>query len=258
MKKPAPRTAAPLPVIDIGVKPSTTLVQKREGMALLPPLQAAVTALKPLKTQDDYDLYDELFGKVKLARKTWKLRMYGTSAKPGPIPQIRSGLDQLYALNREVDQPLEKLENLIEGPMKRFLLDKQRADQERERERQRELDAANAKIAELEAKQAALRTPAAQAKVEQEIIEVAEELDALQMEPDPEPVQAAHSTGRPKQIPVIVDRAKWLKGVGEGLIPDDCVTDNMVKLRAYFKDDPESVKDFPGVEIQDDIQIVGR
>ena len=39
---------------------------------------------------------------------------------------------------------------------------------------------------------------------------------------------------------------------------EDCITVNMVRVRAYYKEDPEAVKMFPGVVIEDDIQIVGR
>lgn len=254
LKKAAPAA----PVIDITpLKPSALLADKRAAMAIIPTLQEEASGLQ-VRTEEDYLVADGIFGRVKQARKAWKLKMYGTKDKLGPIPSIRHGLDMLYELNREVDTPLENLENALERQMKGFKLAEQRRLQAEEEERQRVAVEAQRKIDELQRRQEALKTPAAKAKVEEQILEAAEDLDAVQQEEVSTAVVGQNSGIRPKKIPVVTDRDAFLKGVLEGTIPDDCIDISMVKVRAYYKEDPEAVKLFPGVEIQDDIQIVGR
>lgn len=247
----------PMPKV-INVPQMTSAVPaKREGLALITPLQAEVEALT-VETPEGYLAADLILGRIQTARKTWKLKMYGTAAKPGPIPSIRSGLDQLYELNREIDSPLEKLEEKTKSAMKVFKLAELRASQEEERERQRIEEEKQRAIDELERKKALLKTPAAKARVEERIIEVAEELDEVQQQTAPEQTVGEKSRTTAKKIPVIMDLSAFIKGIAEGMVPEDCVQINMTRLRQYFKDEPEAVAMFPGVEIQDDIQIIGR
>lgn len=249
-------------IIDVPTSPTqkvaTVVKDRREGLALITTLAPEVELLGTVTDAGELAVADELFGRIQKARKVWRLKMYGTKDKPGPIPAIRSGLDQLYELNREVDQPLEKLETAVETAMKGYHLLKLREAQaeaqakaEREAETQRILD-------ELERKKQALRTPQAQAKVEAQILEVTAELDEIQQEEAPAPVESEHSTGRAKKVPVVLSVSDVCEGVVNGMIPEDVVTVNMVKLRAYYRDDPAAVALFPGIELQDDITIVGR
>lgn len=244
-----------LPVIDVT---PMTAKDKREGLALITPLQQEVDLLDRISTPGELAVADELFGRIQRARKTWKLKMYGTPTKPGPIPSIRSGLDQLYELNREVDKPLEQLETTVEQAMKAYHREafkreqeEHRAKMEREAKAQREFD-------ELERKKLILRTPAAKAKIEEQILEKATEIEEIQQEDAPERVEVEHSTARPTRVPVCVSVSEVAQGVVDGLIPEDCLTVNMVKVRAYYKSDPTAVALFPGIELQDDVAIVGR
>lgn len=237
---------------------STLLSSRREGVGLLQPLQTEVSALGTIDTEEEYLAADAVFGRVKAARKTWKLKMYGTKDKPGPIPAIKSGLDQLYALNREVDGPLAKMEETVELGMKAFKLAEFKRIQQAEDDKRQAEEEERAHIQELEEKAAALKTPAAKARVEQQIEEAAARLDEAQQLETPEKTIGANSSSRPKQVPTVTDITKFIEGVAEGTIPEDCLTVNMVKVRAYFKDDPDAVRMFPGVTIEDDIEIRGR
>lgn len=251
-KKPA------LPVIDVPVATVAVLKDKREGLALITPLQQEVELLEAIDSPAELAVADELFGRIQKARKTWKTKMYGTTAKPGPIPSIRSGLDQLYALNREVDGPLEKLETSVETIMKSYHLRLLKEKQEEEAAKKRREEESQRVLEELERKKALLKTPQAQAKVEAQILEVAAEIDEIQQEEVTEQPEMANSTGRPRKVPTVLSVSDVCQGIVDGVIPEDLVTVNMVRLRAYYKEDPESVALFPGIELQDDVTIVGR
>lgn len=255
-KKPA------LPIVDI--KPGTVdqLKTKREGLAVVEPLKQEVEELASIDTPAELAVADELFGRVQKARKAWKLKMYGTEAKPGPIPAIRSGLDQLYALNREVDKPLEDLENRVEKQMKAYHLRVWKEKQEAEQEQQAREAEARRVLEELEARKAALKTPAAKAKLEEQILEVAAEIEEMGQEEEEETApESANSMARPKKVPAVTGSVSDIcQGILDGVIPEDLVTVNMVKLRAYYKEDPTALALWKvyGIELQDDMNIVGR
>lgn len=253
-KKPA------LPVIDMPAATVSVLKDKRDGLALITPLQQEVDVLEAINSPGELAVADELFGRIQKARKTWKLKMYGTPAKPGPIPAIRSGLDQLYELNREVDRPLEKMEETVEKAMKAYHLGLLRAKQEEEASKQRREQEAQRVLEELERKKAALRTPAAKAKAEAEILEVAAELEEIQQEEATEQPEVDNSTARPKKVPTVLSVSDVCQGVVDGVIPEDLVAVNLVKLRAYLKEDPlvaDIWKPY-GIVLVDDVTIVGR
>lgn len=247
-----------LPVIDVPIATVSVLKDKRDGLALITPLQQEVDLLDTISNRGELAVADELFGRIQKARKVWKLKMYGTTAKPGPIPSIRSGLDQLYELNREVDKPLEVLETKVERAMKAFhLAELREAQAEEQAKRDREAEAQRV-IDELERKKALLRTPAAQAKMESQILDKVQELEEIQQEEAPEPVELANSAPRPRKVPALISLSDVCQGIVDGVIPEDVVSLNWVKLRAYYKSDPDAVATFPGIELQDDITIVGR
>lgn len=249
-----------LPVIDVPVATVSVLKDKRDGLALITPLQQEVELLESIDTPGELAVADELFGRIQKARKTWKLKMYGTPAKPGPIPAIRSGLDQLYALNREVDGPLEKLETSVETIMKSYHLRLLREKQEEEAAKRRREEEAQRVLEELERKKAALKTPQAKAKLEEQILEVAAEIDEIQQEEATEQPEMANSTGRPKKVPTVLSISDVCQGILDGAVPEDLVTVNMVKLRAYLKEDPllANIWKAYGIELVDDVTIVGR
>lgn len=252
---------AALPIIDMAISKETGVAQlktKREGLALIDPLKQEVDLLESISTPGELAVADELFGRIQKARKTWRLKMYGTEAKPGPIPSIRSGLDQLYAINREVDKPLETMENTVEKAMKAYHLAKLKEQQEEQAAKDRAEANKRAELEELERKKAALKLPAAKAKVEQQIIEVESELEEIQEEETPEPQELENSTGRPRKVPTLKSISDVAQGVVQGLIPEDCLIVNMVKVRAYYKEDPAAVALFPGITLEDDIVIVGH
>lgn len=259
-EQPVPRKNPSVQVVT-----ATILAPSRsDGIAILTPLQQAVAKLPPLKTDDDYLIYDGAFGRVKKARKEWKLRMYGTAAKPGPIPNIRAGLEQLYELNREVDKPLETLETAIENKMKGFKLEEQKRLRALEEARiQAEADALT-QMQELQERLDAVKTKAARAKIAERLEAAQEVIADIEQAPAAEALKADNSSSRPVQIPVCTDLLTLLAGIVEGTIPFESETGglliylNQPELNRRFKLNPAGVALYPGVEIQDDMQIRGR
>lgn len=242
------------------VSPKVILADKKEGLAQIEPLQLALAKIKTITTPAQYQAADEVLGKVITARKWWKLKMYGDKTSPGPIPSIKSGLDMLYALNREVDSPLDAMETGLKARMRAF---KQlELDQLRVAEAERLAAEAEAEEALLEAsrREELARTPAAKAKA----AEAMEEAEVAYVETQTSravPVQASNSSTRIPKKPVIqttADLMAFCLGIAEGDIPSELVEVKQGMLNKLYKDDPETVAAFPGVTIIDDIQIVGR
>jgi len=236
--------------------PPPTPVNKTEGLSLITPLKPLVAQLGRIESEDDYKTADGIFGRIKQARKTWKAKMYGTPAKLGPIPSVRAGLEALYELNREIDRPLEELENQVEKEMKAFKLRELRALQEAEAERQRKEQEAIEALAELERKKALLKTPAARAKVQEQMEEIAETI--TEAEAPAEKVKGQASEDRSFKTPKVDDMLSFCAGIAEGLIPVECVQLMISKVQAAYRLDPEKVAEWPGVIITDDVQIKGR
>jgi hypothetical protein len=246
----ATKTATVIPATAVPVAARTA---KTEGLALVTPLAPLVASLI-VEDAEGYLRADALFGRIKNARKTWKERMEKI------IRPIRQGLDELYSLNREVDAPLAKLESAVEGKMIAFKQEERRQLQAAENERIRNEQEAQRKLDEIARKEEAARTNQMRAKLAQQREEaearVAETVEAHAFAETA--VMGNHSSLRTKKVPTVNNNLGFIAGVAAGVIPADCVTINMVRLRAYYKEDPESVAEFPGVVIVDDDQIAGR
>lgn len=243
-------TVAAIPTVDKAsiVKESTALAEAVAGVIIT--------------DQDTYTAADTVLSRVQTARKVWNQKMYGTKERPGPIPQIRSGLDQLYALNREVDQPLEKLEETIKKAMKDFKM----AELVAARELQAAKDAEQARLAalarEAEEKAAAARTKQMRDRLEQQRQEILQQQEEIAAVEAPATVVGNRSSDRKVM--------KWrlsesddallelLMGVIEGTVEREAVSLNTVHINKRYKENPALVRSWPGVEEFEDVQIVGR
>lgn len=209
---------------------------RKSVTALVPSIGGQIDALT-VDDEDSYQEADRLFGRVKDARKNWTARMEEI------IRPIRTGLDKLYKLNRDVDKPLAELEARIERKMKDFkLIEARRVQQEQEQveqERQRLLK-----------QQEKAKTPTKQQ-------DIAVQLESVEQW-EPETVKAANSAARPVRKVRIVDAVAFAKAVGAGLIPEDCIVVHMPAVNRYFKDDAETVENWPGIEAFDDVDIRSR
>lgn len=240
------------------VSPKAILLDRKEGMDKIQPLQLEVSKLSAtLSTPEEYEIADIYLGKIQSTRKWWKSKLYGTKALPGPIPSIKSGLDMLYALNNEVDHPLAALEEGIKGRMKEYVRRKLLMEQKQERDRIEMEQRAARELEEAAAKEAAAKTPAQKAKAAVAVAE-AEEAYIETLTPVTEQQVVANSTTRVPKKPVVKDLLAFCKGISDGEIPTETIRLMPSVLNQLFRDDAEMVAGFPGVSIEDDIQIVGR
>lgn len=238
-----PKKTAPTPVNPAAVR--------EEGQALIAPL-ASEAGLLIIRNEEDYLVADGLLSRIRRARKTWGDRMEAI------IRPIRSGLDEIYSLNRDVDRPLEAQEARVKGLMRDYKLEEQRqiqaAKEEREREERRKLEEAETKrIAAEQAQTARMRE-----RLIAQATRAEAQAAAVAQTPIPQAVRGESSVSRPVQKVRVHNLTHFLQGIVDGYIPEDLVTVNQVALNREFKAEPDGIKAWPGVEVFDDIQIVGR
>lgn len=223
---------------------------KQAGTALLLPLQGTVQTLL-VRTEDEYQGADQVLGRIRQARKTWADKMEPI------IRPIRQGLDNLYALNREVDKPLELMEGKVKGAMQEF----KRLELAAIREQQRLREAETARLqAEAEAKIRAAetaRTPQMQGKLQAQAARASEQAEMVAQMAAPAPVRAVSSSTR-TVTRYRVNMAQLIKGIVDGYVPPQAVELSTRYLDQQLKDDPEGLKAWPGVDVYEDVQIVGR
>lgn len=248
-------TEKPKAKVLVGTLIPTKTPKPEEGTALIAPLKADLITV--IETPEQLQQADLFLARVQQARKTWNVKMYGTKAAPGPIPSIRSGLDQLYALNREVDGPLELMENAVKQLMSDFKLLELRAAQQLQREKE-ERDAALQQEQEaLAARLASAKTQTAKAVILEQVVRVEIAIEEAQEEPAIELTPTLSSSYEVKR-PTVRNLYDFCRGVADGLIPMDCIEVKQGTLNRYYKDDPETTAAYPGVLIVSSMQIVGR
>lgn len=204
-----------------------------------------------------YAYADELLGRIREGRGKWAQVWNRIQEKT--IQPIRQGLEELYSLNRDVDKPAEALEAAVKAKMKaydlRLLREKQEEEAARNREAQRLLDAAEEKK-KLAAK---ATTPQAKGRLEkqaEQAIAAAEEV--LEAPSDVVEVKAENSGKRTKPAWRIRDMEKFIVGVTRDYVPTEALMVNKKFIDDQFRQDPEAVESWPGIEVYDDIQIVGN
>jgi uncharacterized membrane protein YqiK len=230
---------------------------RKEGQALMQAIHPEVQELT-VRTDDDYLVADAILGRIKKARKTWTDRMEKV------IRPIRQGLDELYALNRDVDKPLADLEEGVKGKMKAFKLEEARLLREADERKRQEEDRLRREAEEAQRKAEAAKTPQLRGRLEAQATRLVAQAEVVSQQDTPEPIRGTSSTTRPQKRVRIKDLVHFLQGIVDGYVPEDCVNNPRVldamqpTLNNYFKDDPVGMEAWPGVEVYDDVQIVGR
>lgn len=238
--------------------PRATSDAVKEHDALIKVLPTFVEEVDQLIVEDapGYEYADALLGQVREARKKWGAvwsRIMEKTVKP-----IRDGLEELYQLNRDIDMPAEKLENRIKAKMKEYKTQEAKqirdADETREREAQRLRNEAAKKEAQLSTARTAQlrgRLEAARAQLEERAAEVEQTVT-------PEAVVGISSTTRTKQTWKVTDLHAFCRGIADHKVPSYAVLVNTVEINRTWRNDAEGVAAWPGVELVDDITIVGR
>ena len=252
---------------------------RSEAVAVIDPV-VSTASRSTIADTAGYGLADAFLKKIRAARKQ-------IEDKLGPIiDPIRRGLDELYALKRELDRPLDAAEADIKSKMKAWQVAETRriADEEaakrREEARLRELAEAKAREEERlrrEAEEAQrradmARTRAAREKLEAEAAELRRQAEAeaakgrkldLRAEtvattPIEAATKGASSAVRKVKKWRVVDFDLLVAAVAKGKVPTEVLTTNDVAINAVFRDDPDAVAAWPGIETYDDVVIAGR
>lgn len=238
--------------------PATSVSEARQSadkaMALVPTLQAKLEELV-VQSDEDYQLADALLGQMNDLRKGWGgiwKRIQEKTIKP-----IRSGLEELYALDRHVDKPLEALATGIKAKMTGYQREKLRLQQAEDRRVQMERERLEREAEEKRKKAEQAATPQLRGRFEKQ----AEQLTQQALETyTEEPVTLATGTSSAlrREKKVVVDLANLLVGIIEGSIPEWAVEVQHQKILKMWKEDPEAVAKWPGVSIVEDINVVSR
>lgn len=248
------------PAKDVAVLPAgraqTELTVARVQVeATLSTIQKEVAELKVFDAQS-YLYADNLLGRIRANRSVWGkvwARIQEKSIRP-----IREGLEELYALNRDVDVPQEKMEDIVKARMKFYKQEELKqinAEKLRKQlESQRLLDEAQAK----QVAAARAQTPQMRGRLQAQAERATEQAVAVVEREVAEPVTGESSSTRPKKAWRIKNMREFCAAIGDGTLPEDCVTTLNPIMNQYFKHDPEGMQVWPGVEVYDDVQIVGR
>lgn len=238
--------------------PATSVSEAQQGankaIALLPTYQAKVEELV-VQSDDDYALADALLGQVNDLRKGWAgiwKRIQEKTIKP-----IRSGLEELYALDRGVDKPLEALATGIRAKMTGYQREKLRIQQAKEREEQERREQLQREAEEKRKKAEAAATPQLRSRFANQAAQLEVEVGRIDVF---EPVQLATGTSSAprREKKVAIDLANLLVGIIEGSVPEAAVVVQEQWILRQWKQDPDAVEKWPGVSIVEDINVVSR
>lgn len=227
-----------------------------------------------------YAYADSLLLKVRIAIET-------VDGKLDPIIKpIRSGLDQLYALKRELHAPLDAAETAIKGKMAAWQLAERKKIQEEERRKQEQEDLLRRKALakqqeearlkreaeEAEERAANARSSAARAMAEEEAKQLRRQQEsaaqaASKLDVRADTAAAQQVTAKPKASGSSAsDVKKWrvtslmdvVSAVAEGTVPLSVLAIDQVAMNNYMKTHRNLVETWPGIEVYDDVRIAGR
>jgi hypothetical protein len=248
------KKAAP-PVNGLSLKVSDAYVKEHDDVvAVLPTLQQAVSTLV-ITNEQDYLEADALLGRIDQRRKAWGGvwdRIQASTIKP-----LRSALDGLYELNRDIDQPLERLRDSVREAMRRYKVQELHRIEAAKREQEREAARLQMEAEEAARKAEAARTNALRARFEAQAEEKQERAMAVAAQAAPLPIVGASSTSRTAPKLQIKDLGMFLRHAADSPEMQAFITINVTGLNRQWKIDPD-VELWPGVEKVDDVTIVGR
>ncbi len=226
---------------------------KSEGLALMRPLATRVEALE-VTSPETYEDASRVLADVRSARARWDAKITPS------IDGIRKGLDGLYALRREVDDPLKAMETAVKGEMSTYDLKLLAARRQAEAEAQRlqlEAERQRQKAAELKTAPAKARLVAA-AEATEARAETAAERAAE--------VPLVKASGSRRRIVVkwrVDDLAQFIEAMFTmpvGAVEPPLEAFAVVKsvMDAWVRERPEVVAAWPGVSTFEVVEIAGR
>lgn len=231
---------------------------KQGGVQLVTPLREDVQELLELPldemTEEHYSQLDVMLSRVGKARKSWRDRLAPIlDPLKDAIRAAKKATEGTDALFKEVDSPMEQMESAIRLKMKDYKTEEYRLKQIADREQQN----AARLLQEAAEREAAAKTPKQQQKAQAQRIQAEVQLEQT-VERAPVTTYAENSTTRVKKTWKIKDMAKFLAFIAENEELFPCVEVRSPEMNKRYKDDPEGMQSWPGIDIVDDVTIVRR
>lgn len=255
---------------------STALAEIRQsGQTEVETAIGAATAVV-IADQSGYHNADLILFKIRSARRSVasliELRL-DTIIKP-----IRAGLDKLYEARRQLlvdlDSPLEKAEKQVKQKMAAWQESERRKREEAERLKREEEDRVRREQERIERERQEAERKASEARTKQQRAEAAERERALREQqeelerqrqasaaaapPPPKLVKAAGSRVTVVKHWRIKNQQEFIAAIATGSIPFIAVRPHIEVIDAIFKQEPDTVSAWPGVEIYEETRISGR
>lgn len=243
------------------IPPTELASAQKQGLSLIPPLQAETDLLAPITTEEEYHHADLLLTRIQAAQGSW-LNGFGPKWKgiQAIISPIYQGLQGLYELKNLVLKPLEEMEESVKGRMRDYKkleaarIAKKKAEKaEAARKIQEKLDAEARKLA-------AAKTAQAKTAVVGRMMTLKTEQKEAKKD-NPVAVKAAGSSSRTVKKPIVKDFEAFVRGVLA--LQDETIRLDLLQVNAdvfhrLWTSEPELMAQLPGVEIETDIVIAGR
>lgn len=248
--------------------PQTELTRtKQQILSTVPPLRAEVQLIQ-VETEDDYHRASVLLTRIQTSKRLWRKGDPSPDGKWKGIDAIikpfKEGLDGLYTLRNDGDQPHDEMEEVIKEKMRLFKIAENKRIAEKQAARDAKEQQLQQEIADKQARVYAAKTPKMREKLIGQQMALEDQHKAV-TKTKIVPVKAVGSAARTVKFPAVVDFMALVSGIvalyavgdTEG-IPTDLLMVNPVRLAQMWKDSPDLVAQLPGVEIQEDVIIAGR
>lgn len=222
-----------------GDEKSMAVVRKEAGK-VTSPLMRELEGIE-IVDAESYQSADKFLGKCRAAIKI-------VDEKLDPIIEpIRKGLDKLYALKRELHEPLDDAVKAVKGKMAKWQLEEKRKRDEEEKKRREE-------------EQRLVRLAEERERAGKSTAVVEKRLEALQEEAEKpvEVVRGKASSVRFVKKWRVTDLRKLVCAVADMDVPIEVLTVDARVMQEKFEENRPEVAAWPGVEMYEDVGIAGR
>lgn len=190
-------------------------------------------------------------------------KLRGVRAKfKGMVDDILKPLNQArnaaLAMGHEVDDPLKAAEGRVRLGMQEFKRKELAAQRAEEQKQQEEAQRLREEASKKEAAESKARTEQMRQKLAAQREELETKADVIEATPVAPAVQVKGSGTRVTKKPVVTDIKALLQGIFSGEVPEDVISVSLLELRSHYRQNPAAVAQWPGVDIVEDVQIVGR
>jgi len=226
---------------------------------LIGPLKAKVTNII-VKTQEDYIQASAVLSQIGTARDTWLSRI-------NPIIQpIRSGLDLLYGLRKDITDPLDELEGMVKARMRAFKIQEEQKRLEEEKAKQAEIARLEKEAKEKEARESAAKTKVMRERLAAQRAELEQKLSQAKHAETTTPIKVSGSGTRKTMKWKVTDLVAFVQHVASLDINSEEAEElysllaiDEGQMNAYFKlRKPLLGQWYPGIEVFEDIGITRR